>query len=72
VVREFVPCTLPSGAPGGRVDAGCGLNFLEALITAFGDEQTHQQAGRLGAIAFLDKPFEIEQLIDKVREVVPR
>ncbi len=41
------------------------------LITAFGDEQTHAQAARLGVTAFLDKPFEIEKLVATVRMVAP-
>jgi DNA-binding response OmpR family regulator len=41
------------------------------LITAFGDEETHEQARRLGAVAIFDKPFEIDDLLTKVREIVP-
>jgi len=41
------------------------------LITAFGDAETHQQARNLGAAAFFDKPFSIEDLVIKVRELVP-
>jgi CheY-like chemotaxis protein len=40
------------------------------LITAFGDAATHREAARLGAAALLDKPFEIEQLLGIVAEVV--
>ena len=40
------------------------------LITAFGDEETHAQAHRLGATAILDKPFDIEDLLTKVREIL--
>jgi DNA-binding response OmpR family regulator len=40
------------------------------LITAFGDEETHAEAERLGAAALLDKPFEIERLLDIVAELV--
>lgn len=32
------------------------------LITAFGDERTHSEAMRLGAVAALDKPFDIHEL----------
>jgi len=32
------------------------------LITAFGDPRTHQRARQLGAVAVLDKPFDIDQL----------
>ncbi|MGA2914440.1 MAG: response regulator [Sedimentisphaerales bacterium] len=39
------------------------------LITAFGDSETHAQAKRFGAAAIFDKPFEIDDLLSKVREV---
>lgn len=39
------------------------------LITAFGDEQTHQRARELGAAAVLDKPFAVRDLVQKVREL---
>ncbi len=39
------------------------------FITAFGDEQTHRTARELGAVAVLDKPFAIEDLIASVRAV---
>jgi CheY-like chemotaxis protein len=32
------------------------------LITAFGDEQLHADAIRLGAVALLDKPFDVDHL----------
>lgn len=32
------------------------------LITAFGDEETHAEARRLGAAAVFDKPFDIDDL----------
>jgi CheY-like chemotaxis protein len=32
------------------------------LITAFGDERLHEQAMKAGAIAVLDKPFELDDL----------
>ncbi len=41
------------------------------LITAFGDADTHREARRLGAVAFFDKPFELEDLLSKVRQLVP-
>ncbi|NQU24516.1 MAG: response regulator [Candidatus Nealsonbacteria bacterium] len=40
------------------------------LITAFGDEETHQQARRLGAVAMFDKPFDFNDLLATVREIV--
>lgn len=41
------------------------------LITAFGDQQTHAEARRLGAKAVFDKPFHFEDLLAKVHEIVP-
>ena len=41
------------------------------LITAFGDENIHRKAKQLGAAAMFDKPFEIDDLLSKVREIVP-
>ena len=60
---------------------GCtGLEVLESLqsagrevpvilITAFADEQTRRTARRLGAAAFLSKPFNMELFREAVREV---
>jgi len=64
-----------------RMPGLSGLEFLRGttgwqgippviLITAFGDEETHARARRLGAKAVLDKPFETEELLAKVREVL--
>ena len=39
------------------------------LITAFGDQQTHAEAQRLGAAAILDKPFAMADLLTKIRDV---
>ena len=52
-----------------------GLEILEALhghngfppvilITAFGDKGTHGRARKAGAVAVLDKPFGIDELLD--------
>lgn len=41
------------------------------LITAFGDEETHEAARQCGVAAMFDKPFEISDLLAKVREVAP-
>jgi DNA-binding response OmpR family regulator len=36
------------------------------LITAFGDEETHQEAARLGVLRVLDKPFDLDDLLATV------
>jgi DNA-binding response OmpR family regulator len=41
------------------------------LITAFGDKETHMQAERLGAVALFDKPFDIDEMLKKVRAILP-
>ena len=40
------------------------------LITAFGDEEIHAEAIRLGAAAMFDKPFEIDDLLANIHEIV--
>ena len=40
------------------------------LITAFGDKETHIQAERLGVAALFDKPFDINDMLNKVREIL--
>jgi len=39
------------------------------LITAFGDEATHRDAHDFGAVAVLDKPFDLSSLRDLVRQI---
>lgn len=51
------------------------LNCAEAcpptiFITAFGDVETHRMAQKLGAVEVLDKPFDINDLVKKVRELI--
>ena len=41
------------------------------IITAFGDEEVHAEARRIGMAAVFDKPFEVDDLITKVREIAP-
>lgn len=41
------------------------------LITAFGDDQTHAEAYRLGASAIIDKPFDIDGFRAFIRQLVP-
>jgi two-component system response regulator (stage 0 sporulation protein F) len=40
------------------------------LITAFGDKETHMQAERLGAAAVFDKPFDMDEMLKKVRDIL--
>jgi CheY-like chemotaxis protein len=64
-----------------RMPGVTGLSVLEGLhefkhappvilITAFGDEQTHAAAKRLGAAAMIDKPFEMEDLLAQAAETL--
>jgi DNA-binding response OmpR family regulator len=66
-----------------RMPGVTGLEFLEGLreqegfpptvlITAFGDAATHAEAIRLGAVAVVDKPFEISELLALVRRTLAR
>lgn len=53
------------------LDVLAGLKHAEVqipmvLITAFGDDTTHRQAARLGAVAVVDKPFDMDHLCDVV------
>jgi DNA-binding response OmpR family regulator len=41
------------------------------LITAFGDEAVHLEGDRLGAAMVLDKPFDVDDLINAVKAIVP-
>src|SRR5262249_13240950 len=43
-----------------------GRNIPFVFITAFGDEELREQALREGAVAFLEKPFEEQALLDAV------
>jgi CheY-like chemotaxis protein len=40
------------------------------LITAFGDDETHEKARRVGVVATLDKPFDMNDLLVKVKETL--
>lgn len=65
-----------------RMPGETGLSVLEdlrnrdwatpvILITAFGDVETHEESRRLGANVILDKPFELDHLVNIVKRVVP-
>ena len=60
-----------------RMPALTGLEVLESqfdnphlppfiCMTAFGDEQTHALAKRFGAVAIIDKPFDLDELIELI------
>lgn len=51
-------------------DLGCAIPVI--LVTAFGDPETHAEARRLGAVAVLDKPFDIGVLRAEVSAVFAR
>jgi two-component system response regulator (stage 0 sporulation protein F) len=40
------------------------------LITAFGDEETHAKAHQIGVAAVIDKPFDMNDLLGKVRDTL--
>lgn len=46
---------------------GCDWAPPIILITAFGDEETHMEARRLGAVAVFDKPFDLHDLRKSAR-----
>ena len=41
------------------------------LITAFGDEDTHVRAKKLGVTRIIDKPFNIEDLLATIAQIIP-
>jgi CheY-like chemotaxis protein len=64
-----------------RMPGVTGLEILEGihetewyvpmiLITAFGSDQIHREAEELGAAGIFDKPFDIEELISRIREIL--
>jgi DNA-binding response OmpR family regulator len=50
----------------------CPLFPPTILITAFGDDETHEKARQVGVAAVMDKPFDMSELLDKVRTVIAR
>ncbi len=48
-------------------ELGCRAPVI--LITAFGDRSVHAEGVRVGAVRVLDKPFELDQLRQLVREL---
>jgi DNA-binding NtrC family response regulator len=49
---------------------GVSLQVPVILITAFGTADTHATARRLGAYALLDKPFDVEDLLQLSRAAI--
>jgi|APSaa5957512622_1039677.scaffolds.fasta_scaffold13477_4 CheY-like chemotaxis protein len=65
-----------------RMPGFTGLQVLESirdyeglppilLITAFPNDETHKKARQLGALAVFEKPFEVDALVEKVRQILP-
>ena len=54
-----------------RVARDMGWKIPIVLITAFGDEHTHADARRLGVLAILDKPFDVDDLRAIVHGALP-
>jgi CheY-like chemotaxis protein len=48
----------------------CPLFPPTILITGFGDDETHEKARRVGVAAVMDKPFDISDLLEKVRAII--
>lgn len=58
------------------LDALAGINWANwtipvVLMTAFGDRETHAAAKQLGAVAVIDKPFELDELLELVARLLP-
>jgi len=64
-----------------RMPGTTGLQVLESardfeelppmiLITAFPDDETREKASQLGAVAFVEKPFDVDALVDNVRRIL--
>lgn len=64
-----------------RMPALTGLEVLETqqgqtpgppfiCMTAFGDARTHSTARTLGAVATIDKPFDLDEMIELVRQTL--
>jgi len=64
-----------------RMPALTGLEVLESQLdkpshlpfigmTAFGDHETHEAARRLGAVAMIDKPFDLDEMIELVHTTI--
>ena len=47
-------------------------NLRTIMISAFGDDSTRTKAQKLGAYAFLDKPFNIDGLVKVVKKTLKK
>lgn len=50
----------------------CDWAIPVVVITAFGDEEVHAEAQRLGAVAVFDKPFDLNEIRASWRRVLGR
>ena len=42
---------------------------IVSMITAYGSEETRDEAKRLGAYSFIDKPFSEEDILENIKEL---
>ncbi|MCX6133475.1 MAG: response regulator [Ignavibacteriales bacterium] len=81
-VRDFKPDVIVSDVKMARMD---GFEFYEALqklpeaskipfvfLTIMDDRSSVERAKELGASGYITKPFDVEELHEKVRELMPR
>jgi CheY-like chemotaxis protein len=81
LVAEESPTSVDLIISDNRMSGMTGLEVMELaeivpgypptiLITAFGDARFHAEARCLGAVAVFNKPFDMDELLGKVREVL--
>jgi len=46
--------------------------LMVMMISAYGNEHIKAKAKKLGAIGFLDKPFDVEKLVRKVKNILAK
>jgi len=81
-LEKFVPDIIVSDVRMGRMD---GFQFLQALraipdrknipfifLTIMDDRQSVERAAKMGADGYLTKPFDVEDLHDKIRQVLAK
>ena len=81
VVQVFIPDVIVSDVRMGRMD---GFEFYEALrrlpqfkktpfvfLTIMDDRASVERATQLGAAAYMTKPFDVEELHEKIKELMP-